>query len=110
MLPKKISKSNSKDVSLAVYDSDLDDTAESSSEDDTPLVQPSISKSTVYNKILLIYFNFYLCLVLQIFFSISEADPAALAASGTSSSAKKILRFVDKIAASKYFQHVRVLN
>ena len=53
VLPKKISKSNSKDVALAVYDSDLDDTAESSSEDDTPLVQPSISKSTVYNNILL---------------------------------------------------------
>ncbi|XP_077293925.1 testis-expressed protein 2 isoform X2 [Arctopsyche grandis] len=81
ILLKECAKIDDKDNLLAVYDSDLDDTAESSSEDETPLTQLPPTKSA------------------------TEADSPVPPAS-TGSSAKKILRIVDKIAASKYFQHV----
>lgn len=55
ILLKECAKIHDKDNLLPVYDSDLDDTAESSSEDETPLTQLPPTKSATYDfKIILL--------------------------------------------------------
>ncbi|CAK1547090.1 unnamed protein product [Leptosia nina] len=68
----------------AIYDSDMEDSAESSSDDETPPVQPVDSGENIV---------------------ITESSPSVNAGEG-SSSKKKFLRIVDKIATNKYFQQV----
>ncbi|CAH2106538.1 unnamed protein product [Euphydryas editha] len=66
----------------AIYDSDMEDSAESSSDDESPPVQPVDSAE-----------------------SVALPDSASTTNEG-SSSKKKFLRMVDKIATNKYFQQV----
>ncbi|KPJ08217.1 Testis-expressed sequence 2 protein [Papilio machaon] len=66
----------------AIYDSEIEDSAESSSDDDSPLVQPVDSGENVV---------------------ISESS-STMTEGG--SSKKKFLRMVDRIATNKYFQQV----
>ncbi|XP_050670951.1 testis-expressed protein 2 isoform X2 [Leptidea sinapis] len=66
----------------AVYDSDVEDSAESSSDEETPPVQPVDSEEK---------------------FLINDASTASVEGG---SSKKKFLRMVDKIATNKYFQQV----
>lgn len=66
----------------AIYDSDIEDSAESSSDDESPPMQPVDSSE-----------------------HIPVPDTASTAAEGGSSK-KKFLRMVDKIATNKYFQQV----
>ncbi|CAG9786260.1 unnamed protein product [Diatraea saccharalis] len=66
----------------AIYDSDVEDSAESSSDDESPPVQPVDSNITI---------------------PISESVSST--PEGTSSK-KKFLKMVDKIATNKYFQQV----
>lgn len=66
----------------AIYDSDIEDSAESSSDDESPPVQPVDSADNL---------------------TVSES-PSTTTEGG--SSKKKFLRMVDKIATNKYFQQV----
>ncbi|CAH2037700.1 unnamed protein product, partial [Iphiclides podalirius] len=66
----------------AIYDSEIEDSAESSSDDESPPMQPVDSK---------------------LYIAPAES-PSAIAEGG--SSKKKFLRMVDKIATNKYFQQV----
>nr|CAB3515735.1 unnamed protein product [Spodoptera littoralis] len=68
----------------AIYDSEVEDSAESSSDDESPPVQPVDSNETLIG---------------------SEYGSLNNAPEGTSSK-KKFLRMVDKIATNKYFQQV----
>ncbi|XP_041977923.1 testis-expressed protein 2 [Aricia agestis] len=65
----------------AIFDSDMEDSAESSSDDESPPVQPVDSAENML-----------------------PADSAST--TGEGSSKKKFLRMVDKIATNKYFQQV----
>ncbi|XP_075973368.1 testis-expressed protein 2 isoform X2 [Anticarsia gemmatalis] len=70
----------------AIYDSDMEDSAESSSDDESPPVQPVDSNETI---------------------PVSEhPSTTAPPAEQGGSSKKKFLRMVDKIATNKYFQQV----
>ncbi|XP_013143594.1 PREDICTED: uncharacterized protein LOC106107325 isoform X3 [Papilio polytes] len=66
----------------AIYDSEIEDSAESSSDDDGPLVQPVDSAENVV-----------------------VSDTSSTTTEGGSSK-KKFLRIVDRIATNKYFQQV----
>ncbi|XP_035432519.2 testis-expressed protein 2 isoform X2 [Spodoptera frugiperda] len=68
----------------AIFDSDVEDSAESSSDDESPPVQPVDSNETLIA---------------------SESGSLSNTTEGTSSK-KKFLRMVDKIATNKYFQQV----
>ncbi|CAH0701302.1 unnamed protein product [Spodoptera exigua] len=68
----------------AIYDSEVEDSAESSSDDESPPVQPVDSNETLAG---------------------SESGSMSNTTEGTSSK-KKFLRMVDKIATNKYFQQV----
>ncbi|XP_047995603.1 testis-expressed protein 2 isoform X2 [Leguminivora glycinivorella] len=67
----------------AIFDSDVEDSAESSSDDESPPVQPVDSNE-----------------------AIPTQDIASAAAPESGSSKKKFLRMVDKISTNKYFQQV----
>ncbi|PZC82984.1 hypothetical protein B5X24_HaOG208851 [Helicoverpa armigera] len=67
----------------AIYDSDVEDSAESSSDDESPPVQPVDSNETL-----------------------APSETASLSNAEGTSSKKKFLRMVDKIATNKYFQQV----
>ncbi|XP_045525738.1 testis-expressed protein 2 isoform X1 [Pieris brassicae] len=68
----------------AIYDSEVEDSAESSSDDETPPVQPVDSAENIV---------------------LTDTAPTVYATEGGSSK-KKFLRIVDKIATNKYFQQV----
>ncbi|KAJ8730201.1 hypothetical protein PYW07_017239 [Mythimna separata] len=76
----------------AIYDSEVEDSAESSEDDESPPVQPVDSTETLSSDTP----------------SSTTTVPAAETSTGstTISSKKKFLRMVDKIATNKYFQQV----
>ncbi|CAH0579106.1 unnamed protein product [Chrysodeixis includens] len=79
-----LSKTTLRTRKPAIFDSDVEDSAESSSDDESPPVQPVDSTETIGS---------------------TDTVLSSTAAEGGSSK-KKFLRMVDKIATNKYFQQV----
>jgi hypothetical protein len=85
-----------------MFDSDIEDSPETSTEDEdsAPIAATTSSRENTYVQLLCINYNFIVILLIN-YYKIIYCRP-------TPSSGWKFLNMVDKLASNKYFQHVSI--